>query len=514
VKTWIRQLMLVAALCPSAAASDWYVDAGSGNNANSGTSPSQAWRTITWAVSQVPPSGSQTIFVAAGTYDVALGEAWPVALRDGLQIVGAGPSSTLLIGTGNVMFRFDGGNGSSFGPSTRLQGMRLVGPGSTGVAVSLYASYTFVDPTLAELEIDGWSKGVYAGMQVSGAVSPALESIDVHHCQVGLEVLGASGLTATDCNFRDNVLDGIVGLGAHGTPDLTFRRCRIESNGGSGMVSSGSDYPVRSTFEDCSLSFNGQDGWRCPPPGQIVERSGTFRRCTIAFNGGKGLYGFDTFNFCGTVDVAQSILWGHVADIDYDGQVIATRNDIGDGSYNGVSGNFAADPLFVNAAAMDLRLGWSSPCIDAVSVAPPAGTLDLVRNARDVDGDLDTGETADLGALEFRTLDVLGPQTLGSILRWELRGPAAAASTLYWTRQPLAPAPTSTPFGQLDLVAGQARVFRVTAIGPNSSTTLQRRIPNSALLVGRTFSFQALTDNPLAPNGKAYTNAVQVTILP
>src|SRR5688572_8865662 len=112
-------------------------------------------------------------------------------------------------------------------------------------------------------------------------------------------------------------------------------------------------YPVYSTFEDCSLSFNGQDGWSCPST-WIVPHSGVFRRCTIAFNGGTGLYGYDVFNNCGTLAFTDSIVWGHVTDIDFDGLVTATRNDIGDGSYNGVNGNFSADPLFRNVAAKDL----------------------------------------------------------------------------------------------------------------------------------------------------------------
>jgi hypothetical protein len=514
VKTWIRQLVIVAALCPAAVASDWYVDAVAGNNANSGASPSEAWRTITWAVAQVPPSGTQTIFVAPGTYDAALGETWPIEMRDALQIVGAGPPNTTLVGTGTDMFLFDGWNGISFGPNTRIEGMHLVGAGNQGSALSMFASYAIIKPTFVALDIEGWWRGVSTGVWLSGQVTPTLDSVHVHHCDLGLYVLGASLLKATDCTFSENVHHGIWGNGAHGMPQMTFQRCRIEGNGGSGMVSSVSDYSVHSTFEDCSLSFNGQDGWSCPGQAWFMPRSGTLLRCTIAFNGGTGVYGFDSNNNCGSVAVTDSIVWGHTADIDFDGLVTATRNDFGDGSYNGVNGNFSADPLFRSVAAKDLRLGWGSPCIDAASVVPPVGTLDLDRNLRDVDGDLNTNETTDLGAFEFRPLDLLGPQTLGSILQWELRGPAGAASTLYWARKPLSPAPTPTPFGQLDLLPNQMSVFRVAAIGPNSSTTFQRLIPNAAFFVGQTFSFQGLTDNPLAPNGKAYTNAVQITILP
>jgi hypothetical protein len=514
MKSGIRQLILVAALCPAAAASDWYVDAVAGNNANSGTSPSQAWRTITWAVSQVPLSGTQTIVVAPGTYNATSGETWPIPMRDALQIVGAGPASTTLVGTGADMFQFDGSSGISFGPNTRIEGMHLVGPGNQGSALSMFASYAFLSPTFVDLDIEGWSMGVTTGVWLSGQVSPTLDSVHVHHCNTGLHVLGASHLTATDSSFHANVGNGISIAGAHGTPQPTFRRCRIDGNGASGVFASAGDYDANGTFEDCSVSFNALHGWSCPSSFTISGRNALFVRSTIAFNGGKGIDGPDMFGFCGQLILSQSILWGHTIDLDYQGTVSATRNDIGDGSYNGVNGNFSADPLFRNVAAEDLRLSWGSPCIDVASVVPPAGTLDLDRRLRDIDGDLDTSETADLGAFEFRTLDVLGPHTLASILRWELHGPAGVASTLYWARKPLSTVPASTPFGQWDLMPNQSSIYRVTSIGPASSTTFQRSIPNAAFFVGQTFSFQALTDNPLAPNGKAYTNAVQFTILP
>lgn len=509
-------LVLAVALCSSAAASDWYVDASSGSNANSGTAPSQAWRTISFAVTQVPTSGIQRIFVAPGTYDTALGETWPVVMRDGLQIVGAGPSSTTLaVGTGSL-FNFDASSGAAFGPDTLVQGLHLVGPGSGqsgSSAVSVYASYATAAPTLRDLEIEHWSFGVAATVQLSGYSSPSLESVEVHDCFTGLWVLGASYLTATDSSFSDNVGNGVSIGGAHGTPQPTFRRCRIDRNGASGVFASAGDYDAHGWFEDCSVSFNALHGWSSPSSFTISGRHAQFLRCTIAFNGAKGIYGPDALGFCGTLGLSQSIVWGHTFDLDYQGTVNATRNDIGDGSFSGVNGNFAADPSFANAAGGDLRLRWGSPCIDAVSVAPAAGALDLLRHARDVDGDLDTTEVCDLGAFEFRPLEVVGPMTLGSLIQWELRGPAGATSILYWSRHPLASSPTSGPFGQFDLPA-LTSVFRLTTIGPSSLTTLQRSIPSSPLLVGQTFSFQALTDNVLAPNGKAFTDAVQVTILP
>jgi hypothetical protein len=186
--------------------------------------------------------------------------------------------------------------------------------------------------------------------------------------------------------------------------------------------------------------------------------------------------------------------------------------EIGDGDFAGVNGNFAADPLFVDAAAGDWRLRFGSPCVDTAYNAPPTGTLDVAGRPRDVDGDLNTSELADRGAHEFRPLEIVGTAQLGTVLQWRLWGPPGNPCTLYWTRSDIASSPSSTPFGDLDLETALVRVFRVTTAG--APTVLQRQIPNVSALVGQTFAFQSLTDNVAAPNGKAYSNAVQITIVP
>ena len=69
----------------------------------------------------------------------------------------------------------------------------------------------------------------------------------------------------------------------------------------------------------------------------------------------------------------------------------------------GVNGNLSADPLFVDAAAEDYRLGAGSPSIDAGD-----GTLaglpatDIDGNHRVIDGDLNGIADIDIGAHEYR----------------------------------------------------------------------------------------------------------------
>jgi len=90
-------VFLLAAMAPVARATDWYVDNQNGSYANNGSSPSTAWRTLTHAVLQLQPAGvgpPQTIHVAAGVYDSAHGEQFPLSLRPWIQILGT-PGGTI-----------------------------------------------------------------------------------------------------------------------------------------------------------------------------------------------------------------------------------------------------------------------------------------------------------------------------------------------------------------------------------------------------------------------------------
>jgi len=84
---------------------------------------------------------------------------------------------------------------------------------------------------------------------------------------------------------------------------------------------------------------------------------------------------------------------------------------------------------------------------------------------------------------------------------------------LYWARTGLS-APSFTPFGSFELNPLLARTFRFTTSGAASPSITQRMIPNQIALVGQTFSFQALTDSPAAPLWRAFSNGVEISIVP
>ena len=68
----------------------FYVDAVSGSNDNSGTAEDDAWQTITHALNSA--SGTEEnpalIYVAAGTYNMTLGESFPITMNDNIYLEG------------------------------------------------------------------------------------------------------------------------------------------------------------------------------------------------------------------------------------------------------------------------------------------------------------------------------------------------------------------------------------------------------------------------------------------
>src|SRR4030042_6450277 len=78
-----------------ASATDYYVDAISGSNTTGTGILGNPWQTITYALGIVNGEG-HTIYVAAGTYDTSLGELFPILMKNGVSLVGAGIDSSII----------------------------------------------------------------------------------------------------------------------------------------------------------------------------------------------------------------------------------------------------------------------------------------------------------------------------------------------------------------------------------------------------------------------------------
>lgn len=94
-------LSLFLAFGPTLSAATYYVNDDTGDDgrtAAEATNPATPWRTITRALdeSDTPLVSGDILNVAAGTYDQALGEDFPLSLRSGVQILGEDRDTTFI----------------------------------------------------------------------------------------------------------------------------------------------------------------------------------------------------------------------------------------------------------------------------------------------------------------------------------------------------------------------------------------------------------------------------------
>lgn len=319
-----------------------------------------------------------------------------------------------------------------------------------------------------------------------------------------------STITFTECEFTEQVGDGVVFRGFSGNPKLRFVRTRIRWSGGRGMYFYAANEAMpRAIFEDSMIASSGLEG-------VFLEACCTayanvsLIRCTIVDNAIAGIAGLGDDGYAHLASLTSSIVAANADDLvtDEHMQYMVEYSAIEDGDFAGANRNIGGDPGFVDRLAGDWRLAWGSPCIETGDPATPLGEPDLLGTLRAVDGDLDTIEAPDRGAMEFAPLVRLPPGTTDGYLRLELWGENGKTAVLWAAAGPLG-APQSTPFGEYDLAAG-AFAFGTHPVASGPPGIVQKRLRIS--LLGRTYSFQAMTDSSAAPQRAAWTNPIEFTL--
>lgn len=131
-------------------AGDYYVDAVGG-------SAGSPWQTITHALGQVIGPDVE-IHVAAGTYDEALGESFPITMEPDVSLLGAGYTTTIISGNeSDVVLHFP--STATYTETTVISGFKITG-GSMGVRVDGVGG-SGSSPTIRGNWIAGNNHGIY-----------------------------------------------------------------------------------------------------------------------------------------------------------------------------------------------------------------------------------------------------------------------------------------------------------------------------------------------------------------
>jgi hypothetical protein len=455
--------MWLAPLLPG----DYFVDALAGSNTTGTGVAANPWQTITHALAQAT-GPSDRIHVAAGTYGYALGESFPLLVKPGVSLVGAGPSVTTIDAIGSVFaaVRFDP---LVFIPETRLEGFRITNSGPPAIRVdALDASGIRIVRNVV--------MGNGTGLRVQGngsAVGPFLEENEFgFNASNVLIVTGAAGTTASPRFSGDQIHHssghGIsISAGAGGLASPLLEGVRFEDNAGAGLwasVTSGLAvlYPSNLTVVQNALG------------GLVLSASGagllsvSLDQSTVADNGAAGI----SASGGAAVAVSNSIVHGN-AGSDLVGVPVGTVSTslVGTGAYAGQNGNLGGDPLFVDRANGNFQLSAGSPALEAA--APSAGLRDAYGDSRPLDGNLDGIEAPDMGSdeLAHAHLEILGAPILGGTVLFDLTGsPGIQAHILLSSGTNLFPLPywgvllLAFPFVQLAGAGGMVPVSFPAAI--------------------------------------------------
>jgi hypothetical protein len=95
-------VIVILSLSLSVYGSNYYVDAVKGANDKTCTSAENPWKTITHALSQAYGTidDQAVIHVAAGTYDMVLGETFPLNMKSYITLQGVNKDTTIVDATG------------------------------------------------------------------------------------------------------------------------------------------------------------------------------------------------------------------------------------------------------------------------------------------------------------------------------------------------------------------------------------------------------------------------------
>jgi hypothetical protein len=319
----------------------FYVDAATGDDANSGLEADQPLKTLQAAASRA--LDGDTVRVAPGTYDA------------GSAAVTAGALANRLVITNDITVMSLGGPEDTFIVGARSQNAN--GCGSDAVRC-VYMS-----------------AGTLQGFTITGGATDTEDGGFENDCGGGIYSLFSSSASVIDCIISNNIAYSRGGGASFGV----LHRCRISGNAAIGTGPTAFGGAVRGSRVYDSLIVNNSGSYAIAFAylynvtaynDSPVSTSSAYNSILILIGGGNSYAGSDSSR-----KVFHSCLSG----------TLPAANDGG--------GNLFEDPLFMDPVAGDFRLHLTSPCIDRGRIGPYGSGLglDLLGAARLQGADVDMG---------------------------------------------------------------------------------------------------------------------------
>ncbi|HEX5129035.1 MAG TPA: CHRD domain-containing protein, partial [Usitatibacter sp.] len=377
---WRTTTFTVTTVAPSGTR---YVNAAVGVDSGSCTAANPC-KTITFAMG-VAATGNpgDTVSVAPGTYNMALGEVFPIGIKNGVTLVGQGldPTAVVVDAAASNNRVFDVGSANA---STRIEGFTIrggrvqAGPGTDGYGGAMTIFPAFAQPAeiriLRNLFVDNEVRGgngdatyLYGNSGWGGAIAVAVST-------------GAAPLIANNL-FVDNRAIGGNGFAGYAGGAGLGGAIYAE---GSGSASPNAARIINNTFHD-NLAQGGNGGSASGAPGgdggsgvagAIYAKRTILRNNIYAGNTAAG-------GTPGTGSPAGAAGAGFAGSVDYGEASVTSTNNLFFASTPTLGdelGSFAvqSDPFF-HAAPSNLHIASSSPAAGAGNATDaPVSDLDNV----------------------------------------------------------------------------------------------------------------------------------------
>jgi parallel beta-helix repeat protein len=369
---------------PPVLTADLYVNASTGNNSTGNGSSGNPWKTITYALGQVFRSG-HTIHIAAGTYNTSLGETFPIEIKNGVSLAGAGASTTIInADETNRVFNCIGITDSH----TIIEGLTITGglvssnfSKGGGLYISAGSVLTLRNNIIQNNNMETWGEG---GAFYISRSSPVITSNDISNNSAGWASDGnAFAIYSSSPLIEKNTLLNNTGTGSltsscilisdhnyqSGSPKIIGNL--IAKNYQNGIVCEhGSPTIINNTISD-----NSQHGiyinWGTPD--SIFNN-------IISYNAGYGIYEY--YSSYDPGKVWYNLFYSNSEGLYYDEGstgyfTAATLNS----SVAECKNNLSGDPVFVDKTNNKYRIFAGSPAINA---GDPASPLDSDGSRADI----------------------------------------------------------------------------------------------------------------------------------